>query len=390
MLSKWLVAACCTTLASGYIQGSLPAEGRLNLADLDRVRGQACPCDDASLCNPVTVQHKKEVFGFAPGKDASEWDGLDYTQVTTIAWVTDIELVCTAHKHDARIIAGAPSMNLTELGINATARAEYVSSTVEMVKALFIDGVTFDFESPLAPGAPEANYYVQIIEETTEALHREVPGSQTSTCVAWSPNNIDGRFYNITGFASASDLLYVMMYDTRSQIFEQCIAAPNAALPLVEQGVQQYLSLGIDPQKLILGLPWYGYDYPCLNGTATDADFCRIPFAPFRGVNCSDAAGREIKFWMFMDILNNNATTTGRQWASDVGTPWFNYVAEDGIVHQMWMDDATSLAPKYLIAKKYNLRGTGPYLYAALNYSTPLQREQSKTMWDALRVFTQD
>ena len=38
---------------------------------------------------------------------------------------------------------------------------------VVMVKATFIDGITFDYESPIANGAPEAEWYVQIINETT-------------------------------------------------------------------------------------------------------------------------------------------------------------------------------------------------------------------------------
>jgi hypothetical protein len=27
----------------------------------------------------------------------------------------------------------------------------------------------------------------------------------------------------------------------------------------------QYLAMKIDPKKLVMGVPWYGYDYPCLD-----------------------------------------------------------------------------------------------------------------------------
>lgn len=27
----------------------------------------------------------------------------------------------------------------------------------------------------------------------------------------------------------------------------------------------QYLNLKIRPKKIVMGVPWYGYDYPCLN-----------------------------------------------------------------------------------------------------------------------------
>ena len=41
---------------------------------------------------------------------------------------------------------------------------------------------------------------------------------QVSVCAAWSPDDIDGRAYDYTGLADASDFLYIMFYDTRSQV----------------------------------------------------------------------------------------------------------------------------------------------------------------------------
>ena len=32
-------------------------------------------------------------------------------------------------------------------------------------------------------------------------------------------------------------------------------------------GIDQFLKLGIPADKLVLGLPWYGYDYPCIHYT---------------------------------------------------------------------------------------------------------------------------
>ena len=92
--------------------------------------GSACSCVPATLCKPVAKQHEKEVtrlrhldatnishvcvdilcggcvqvFGFTAG-GPSTWTFMDWTQVTTIAWSTEPELVCLAHKHDARLIA---------------------------------------------------------------------------------------------------------------------------------------------------------------------------------------------------------------------------------------------------------------------------------------------
>eukprot|EP01046_Picozoa_sp_COSAG06_P026877 COSAG06_NODE_2338_length_7054_cov_4.655787_5_plen_78_part_00 len=53
---------------------------------------------------------------------------------------------------------------------------------------------------------------------------------------------------------------YVMGYDTRSQIFDECIASAKAALPVLRKGLQAYLDLGIPPHQLVMGVPWYGYN----------------------------------------------------------------------------------------------------------------------------------
>lgn len=46
------------------------------------------------------------------------------------------------------------------------------------------------------------------------------------------------------GLASASDLLYVMAYDTRSQIYGRCIASANSPTQVAQKGIQGYLDLG--------------------------------------------------------------------------------------------------------------------------------------------------
>ena len=32
-----------------------------------------------------------------------------------------------------------------------------------------------------------------------------------------------------------------------------------------KKGYEEYITMGIDPKKLVMGVPWYGYDYVCQN-----------------------------------------------------------------------------------------------------------------------------
>ena len=77
-----IFAACLlgSLAASAHARRKLPESMMLRLDDesLLGARSAACPCADASLCQPVTAEHRKEVFGFTAGKD---WDKLDWKQV---------------------------------------------------------------------------------------------------------------------------------------------------------------------------------------------------------------------------------------------------------------------------------------------------------------------
>lgn len=52
---------------------------------------------------------------------------------------------------------------------------------------------------------------------------------QVSIDVAWSPECIDLRCYDYAALVDAADLSFVMAYDERSQVFDECIAWANSA-----------------------------------------------------------------------------------------------------------------------------------------------------------------
>lgn len=137
--------------------------------------------------------------------------------------------------------------------------------------------------------------------------------------MAWSSKCIDKRCYDYSAIADSCDLLFVMSYDEQSQIWGDCIAMANAPYnqTLTGEGLipqdtrcsrqgclqaqtyadiasclkshvflsayEQYLEMKIDPKKLVMGVPWYGYDYPCLAFSQVKymPDFCYASFSQF-------------------------------------------------------------------------------------------------------------
>ena len=141
------------------------------------------------------------------------------------------------------------------------------------------------------------------------------------------------------------------------------------------------MALGIEPEKLVLGLPWYGYDYPCLE---LNENVCSIKHVPFRGVNCSDAAGRQIEFAEIQDLIVSRSPN-GSQWDEDSASVFFNYEDSVGGKHQVWFDNVTSLKEKYEFASNENLNGIAIWNSDLLDYSDIMRaKQETKEMWDAL------
>lgn len=339
-----------------------------------------CPCPRP--VTPVDSSSYGTILGFSDASSTGEFYNWTYAANMVLAWAHD-ELVCSAHCHGARALVAAPSYNLTH-DLNVT---DWVQKSMVLVQSRHYDGIVFDYESPVT--TQEAHTYVKLIRATRQACQKH--GLLVVTCVAWSPDGIDGRNYPAVALARASDFLYVMDYDTQSQIISgPCIAAANAPFAGMIRGMERYLQLGIDPKKLILGVPWYGYRYPCLRGTKRDAQFCPIRKVPFRGVNCSDAAGAEIAYTKILAV-NRNMTaneiqeTGGIRRDDYMDAAYMNDVSENGTVFQYWFDDATSIRNKFAWAKTMGLGGVGPFTFDDLD---PVEfPKESQEMWSAFDTF---
>ena len=162
-----------------------------------------------------------------------------------------------------------------------------------------------------------------------------------------------------------------------------CISSDSSPLHLFP-GIGEYLALGIRPEKLVLGLPWYGYDYPCLklNGNICSCSVKCVQRVLFRGVNCNDAADRQIAYADIQDLVVSRETKP--QWDDDSVSYFFNYEDSVGGKHQVWFDDVDSLKQKYEFAS--NLNGVAIWNSDLLDYSDiDRAKQETKAMWDALQ-----
>ncbi|XP_051855158.1 di-N-acetylchitobiase [Antechinus flavipes] len=342
---------------------------------------EPCPCEDPTLCLPVRGRRDFEVFVFDVGGKA--WKSYDWSQITTVATFGkyDPELLCFAHSKGSRVVlkGDVPLKNIIE----PIFREAWIEEHLKLAKKQHMDGINIDIEQDVEESSPEYYALTALVKETTEAFHREIEGSQVTFDVAWSPKCIDKRCYDYKGIADSCDFLFVMSYDEQSQIWTECIAAANAPYNQTLMGYESYLKMNIDPKKLVMGVPWYGYDYRCLN--LSEDHVCTLPKVPFRGAPCSDAAGRQVTYKTIMHQVNSSIS--GSQWNSQQQAPYYNYKGPDGYFHQVWYDNPKSISLKAEFVRDHGLRGIGMWNGNCLDYSgDEVAKQQTEDMWNALKV----
>jgi hypothetical protein len=181
------------------------------------------------------------------------------------------QLVCTAHKHNARVVGHIGHGAATWPAIlSPSFRKAWVSNVTNwFIDKNGYDGIQFDVE------ALDANYTdaaTSLACELRKALTAALPGSTLSWCSDISPK--DDPNYNYTLLGSCVDYFVVMEYT-------------HGLGPTWEsgfkQGLRAYDSFGVAASRLVYTLPAFGTQWACCNAATSP------PCSEADGVNCTHA-----------------------------------------------------------------------------------------------------
>ena len=340
-----------------------------------------------SLAESAKTGDKFQLFAFVFPHEAdfdAVYPKFDWNKLTTLALATpddlevDRKFVDFAHERKVKVVS------VVNFDANKTASAKFRRNwTRRRIKNMMrnkLDGINVDFEAPLRKNSKEAGNYLKLIKSLSGKLRKL--GKELSVDVAWSPDCIDGRCYPFKAISEHADYLFVMAYDEQSQMWNKrrnsaaiCRAKPNSPLRKTFRGIKRYLEIGVKKSKLILGLPWYGYEYPCVTFDP-ESDLCEIPSRPFRGCNCSDAAGSQKPYSSIVRMTANVEV----KWDEKSQSPYFNVLETEERRWQVWFDNPDSLYIKSHIAKDLGLGGVGMWNANSLDYSNDTQ---IASMWNA-------
>lgn len=262
------------------------------------------------------------------------------------------ELLPPAYGEDAWMIAEAenfgvrPILTLTPFGEdgnfnnrlihsvvnNEEYKANLIRNLLETMEEKGYQGVDIDFEYILAE---DRDAFTAFVQETAEVMREN--GYRTSVALAPKTSSdqkgllYEGKDYRALG--EAADHVLLMTYE-----WGYTYGPPMAVAPLNQvRRVVEYALTQIPAEKIDLGIPNYGYDWPLpyVKGTTKAATINNI-----QAVRIAVENGARILF-------DNVAES-----------PYFTY-SENDTEHEVWFEDVRSLLAKFELIKEYELRGCG-------------------------------
>lgn len=201
----------------------------------------------------------------------------------------------------------------------------------EMRRSSF-SGVDVDFEYILAE---DRDLFTGFVAELTRRMNAE--GYRVSVALA-PKTSVDqpGLLYegkDYRGLGEAANEVLLMTYE-----WGYTYGPPMAVAPLNKvRQVVEYALTEIPPEKILLGVPNYGYDWI-------------LPFV--RGESQAVTIGHVEA----VQIAINNGVPI--QYDETAQSPFFLY-ERDGVMHEVWFEDVRSLERKYDLIREFGLRGMG-------------------------------
>jgi spore germination protein len=222
-------------------------------------------------------------------------------------------------------------------------RAQHVAAIVALVQGQHYEGIDIDYEDLLAS---DRSAFTAFITELAGALHAK--GKLLSVDLFAKPTN---RGYDQRNLAQdyravgqVADQVRLMGYD-----YHWAGSGPGPIAPMSWiRAVLSYAKTQIPANKIILGVPLYGYDWVGGQGT---------PVSWLQAFQLSVLYGVKPHF----DAASQS--------------PWFGYTDQDDRRHVVWFENGPSTQAKFEVAESAGIGGVYVWIYGL----------EDTSIWTALR-----
>lgn len=214
---------------------------------------------------------------------------------------------------------------------NPVVQENLINNLVRTVMAKGYSEVDVDFEYILPQDRQAYAAFVGSLRQRMNALGITVTVALAPKISDDQPGLLyEGMDYRLLG--EAADTVLLMTYEWGYTYGPPMAVAP---IPSVRRVLDYAVSV-IPPEKISMGIPNYGYDWP-------------LPFV--RGQTAARSIGNQEAVAI---AAANNASI---QYDETAQAPFFEYIS-DGISHIVWFEDVRSILAKFALIKEYGFSRT--------------------------------
>lgn len=222
---------------------------------------------------------------------------------------------------------------ITAVVWDLSSRERLISNLLTVMEEKGYQGLDIDFEYILEQDRDQFSQFVRVCAQAmgeegytlSVALAPKTSADQQGLLYA-------GKDYPAIG--AAADSVLIMTYE-----WGYTYGPPMAVAPLNKvRQVVEYAVTEIPPEKISLGIPNYGYDWPLpyVRGETKAKTIGNI-----EAVRIAVSYGAEIQF------------------DETAQSPFFRYSDRAGVLHEVWFEDVRSLQAKFDLIDEFRLRGAG-------------------------------
>lgn len=317
---------------------------------------------------------QKQVFGWHPWYMGSAYFSYDFSALTTLSyygyevnpltgeafsihnWKTT-EVVTMAHAAKCEVeltVTNTSGTPTSRLFASPAATDRLIDNLIDLLFAQNADGVTLNFEDL---SADDRFFFINFLWELRTRFRYEYPRGKITVAVkAFDWENV----YDLEVLDSLSDRVVIMGYNFYGPGSDNPGPASvtrtgRGAMPLDLSASIDYYRRGIDSTKLVLALPYYGFEWrQCGDSTW---EFIESHHT-FRDIPRLINAG----YFPFIDTLTG--CRVFQKWEGECRS-------------QIWMDSYVSLGEKLELANRKGIAGVGIW---ALGYDNG-----SEVYWNLLK-----
>lgn len=221
---------------------------------------------------------------------------------------------------------------ITQVVNSPEATAALIDNLLFTITEKGYEGVDVDFEYILPEDRIAFANFVSQIRQAVNTLGYPVSVALAPKIADDQPGLLyEGKDYALLG--EAADSVLLMTYE-----WGYTYGPPMAVAPISQvRRVVEYALTRIPAEKIDLGIPNYGYDWP-------------LPYE--RGITKAITLGNIEA----VQIAIENSVPI--QFDQTAMSPFFTY-ERDTVSHEVWFEDVRSMQEKFSLVETYNLRGVG-------------------------------